>query len=179
MTAPTNAVFTDLLQKAVTEPGTISQAYRQFHTCSLGNQLLAWGQCLARGLTPGPMATYPKWQALGRCVRKGERALSLCMPITVTRHRSTPIATADTPTDEADVMTWFVYTRRWFVLSQTDGDPLPAPEIPTWDGDQALEVPRCPGDPLRSARRQLPGGRAGAVDRDQPGEPTPPQDPVP
>ena len=32
MTAPTRAVFTDLLQKAVTEPGTISQAYRQFHT---------------------------------------------------------------------------------------------------------------------------------------------------
>ena len=101
---------------------------------------LAWGQCLTRGLTPGPMATYPKWKALGRCVRKGERALSLCMPITVKRHRSTPIATADTPTDESDVMTWFVYTRRWFVLSQTDGDPLPAPEIPTWDGDRALEV---------------------------------------
>ena len=59
MTAPTRAVFTDLLQKAVTEPGTISQAYRQFHTYSLGNQLLAWGQCLARGLTPGPMATRP------------------------------------------------------------------------------------------------------------------------
>ncbi len=140
MTTHTNAVFTDLLQKAVTEPGTISQAYRQFHTYSLGNQLLAWGQCLARGLTPGPMATYPKWKALGRCVRKGERALSLCMPITVKRHRSTPIATADTPTDESDVMTWFVYKRRWFVLTQTDGDPIPAPEIPTWDGDQALEA---------------------------------------
>ena len=37
----TRPVFAELLQKAVTEPGTISQAYRQFHSFSLGNQLLA------------------------------------------------------------------------------------------------------------------------------------------
>ncbi len=138
MTTPTNAVFADLLQKAVTEPGIISQAYRQFHTYSLGNQLLAWGQCLARGLTPGPMATYPKWKALGRQVRKGESAITLCMPITVKRNASRD---RDTAADDPDTaMTWFVYKRRWFVLSQTDGDPLPAPEVPTWDGDRALEA---------------------------------------
>ena len=55
MTSPsTRAVFADLLQHAVTEPGTVSQAYRQFHSYSLGNQLLAWAQCADRGLTPGP-----------------------------------------------------------------------------------------------------------------------------
>ena len=62
MTTPTRAVFAHLLQKAVTDPGTISQAYRQFHAYSLGNQLLALGQCLDRGIDPGPMATYPRWK---------------------------------------------------------------------------------------------------------------------
>ena len=34
MTTPTNAVFADLLQKAVTEPSTISRSYQQFHSCA-------------------------------------------------------------------------------------------------------------------------------------------------
>ena len=92
MTTPTRAVFADLLQNAVTDPGRISQAYRQFHTYSLGNQLLALGQCHDRGIAPGPMATYPKWQALGRQVRKGEKAITLCQPVTVKKRQQ-----ADTP----------------------------------------------------------------------------------
>ena len=85
MTTPsTRTVFAELLQKAVTEPGTISQAYRQFHSYSLGNQLLALGQCLDRGLPPGPMATYPKWKS-SLCSRCGtrQRASGVATP---TRH---------------------------------------------------------------------------------------------
>ena len=37
--------FAELLQSAVQEPGTLSNAYRQFHSYSLGNQLLAMFQC--------------------------------------------------------------------------------------------------------------------------------------
>ena len=88
MSRPTPRAFTALLQDAVNEPGTLSQAYQQFHTYSLGNQLLAWAQCAERGLQPGPMATYPRWRALGRQVKKGERAITLCMPITVKRKRA-------------------------------------------------------------------------------------------
>ena len=141
MTTPsTRTVFAELLQKAVTEPGTISQAYRQFHSYSLGNQLLALGQCLDRGLPPGPMATYPKWKVLGRQVRKGEKAITLCMPVTVKRRPATHVTTSDAPTDDPDVMTWFVHKARWFVLSQTDGDPMPTPETPVWNADHALET---------------------------------------
>ncbi len=82
---PSIASFADLLASAVTEPGILSAAYRQFHSYSLGNQLLAWGQCLERGIPPGPMATFPTWKELGRHVRKGEKALTLCMPVTVKR----------------------------------------------------------------------------------------------
>ena len=131
--------FATLLQHAVHEPGTLSQAYQQFHSYSLGNQLLAWAQCAERGLQPGPMATYPRWRALGRQVKKGEKAITLCMPITVKRKQAevVPEPAADDP---RDVMTWFVCKPRWFVLNQTDGDPIPAPEIPDWNAGQALKV---------------------------------------
>ena len=38
--------------------------------------------------------------------------------------------------------TRFVYKSRWFVLSQTEGEPLPEPEIPYWDRHTALEALR-------------------------------------
>ena len=50
MAAPAPATFAHLLESAVTEPGVISSAYQQFHNYSLGNQLLAWSQCIERGL---------------------------------------------------------------------------------------------------------------------------------
>jgi antirestriction protein ArdC len=131
MTAP--ATFADLLQTAVTEPGIISSAYRQFHNYSIGNQLLAWSQCLNRGIQPGPMATYPRWRELGRQVRRGEKALTLCMPVTIKRSKD---ETADP--DGADVFTRFIYRPNWFVLAQTDGNTLPEAPIPTWDATHAL-----------------------------------------
>ena len=139
MTAPSTATFANLLAGAVSEPGVISRAYSAFHSYSLGNQLLALGQCLDRGIEPGPINTYPGWTALGRQVRKGEKAITLCMPITVKRRPKTRIAKPDTPADDPERMTWFVFKPRWFVLSQTDGDPVPAPEVPVWDAVQALQ----------------------------------------
>ena len=84
----TQARFADLLIRAVNEPGVISAAYRQFHSFSFGNQLHAYAQCMARGIPLGPIATFMGWKAKGRHVRKGERALTLCMPITCKRRAS-------------------------------------------------------------------------------------------
>jgi antirestriction protein ArdC len=125
--------FADLLQSAVTEPGIISSAYRQFHSYSIGNQLLAWAQCLERGLQPGPLATYPRWKELGRYVRKGEKALTLCMPVTVKRKGEQKDSS-----EEVDVFTRFVYRPNWFTLAQTDGQPLAEQPMPAWDRNQAL-----------------------------------------
>ena len=137
MSTPTTATFADLLKTAVTEPGTISQAYRQFHSYSLGNQLLALSQCHDREIPPGPINTFPGWRALGRHVRKGQKAITLCQPITIKRKGAADAV--DTDQDEPEVFTTFVYKPRWFVLSQTDGDPLPEPAIPAWDRQQALD----------------------------------------
>src|SRR5690349_16426548 len=71
-----------LLVEAVNKPGLIMEAYSAFHHYSLGNQLLALVQCQLRGLPPGPINTFLKWQELGRQVKRGERAVTLCMPIT-------------------------------------------------------------------------------------------------
>ena len=140
MSAPSARAFADLLQTAVTEPGTVSQAYQQFHSYSLGNQLLAMFQCLERGLRPGPLATFPRWKELGRHVRKGEKALTLCMPLTLKRRRDADDADAADSADSSSSSTFirFVYKSRWFVLAQTEGEAVPAPSIPTWDTQRAL-----------------------------------------
>src|SRR5436305_11968598 len=110
-----------LLVEAINKPGLIMKAYHAFHHYSLGNQLLALVQCQIRGLQPGPINTFPKWQELGRYVKRGERALILCMPIT--RKRNDSEADAE-DSDEAKTFTTFVYKARWFVISQTDGVEL-------------------------------------------------------
>jgi N-terminal domain of anti-restriction factor ArdC len=71
-----------LLVEAVNKPGTIMKAYSAFWNYSVGNQILALVQCQLRGIQPGPINTFPKWQTLGRVVKRGEKALTLCMPLT-------------------------------------------------------------------------------------------------
>jgi hypothetical protein len=77
-----------LLDEAVKKPGFIHEAYSRFHNYSLGNQLLALFQCFMRGIQPGPLATFPKWKELGRYVKKGEKALTLCIPLTCKRTKT-------------------------------------------------------------------------------------------
>ncbi len=72
-------------------------------------------------------------------MRKGEKALTLCMPVTIKRKTETVDADgADDADSESATFTRFVYKARWFVLSQTEGEPVPEPEIPSWDAARAL-----------------------------------------
>ena len=80
--APDIPKWSALLVEAVNKPGMIMEAYSAFHNYSIGNQVLALVQCHGRGLEPVPINTFPGWQALGRTVKRGERALTLCMPVT-------------------------------------------------------------------------------------------------
>ena len=157
--APSVASFADLLASAVTEPGTISTAYQQFHNYSIGNQLLAWSQCRSRNIAAGPMATFPKWKALGRYVRKGEKALVLCQPVTIKRTR-------EQETDSSDVYTRFVYRPAWFVLAQTEGADLPPVSMPSWNKDQALaalDVAEVPFDATDGNVQGFARGRSIAI----------------
>src|SRR5437899_73948 len=87
--------WSDLLTQAVTVPGTISEAYSRFYGYSLGNRIAAMFQCTARGIAPGPIATFPRWIELGHHVKRGEKALVLCQPVTVKDRNAEPAS--DTP----------------------------------------------------------------------------------
>jgi hypothetical protein len=133
-----------LLVEAVNKPGLIMKAYSAFHSYSLGNQLLALVQCQMRGLQPGPINTFPKWQEFGRHVKRGERALTLCMPITRKRHDET----GDEETDSKGTFTSFVYKARWFVLAQTEGEEL-QPSDTRLGGEASISGSRNQSDSLR------------------------------
>lgn len=113
--------WAELLIEAVSKPGLIMKAYSAFHVYSMGNQLLALLQCQRRGLQPGPINTFPKWKELGRYVKRGERAVTLCMPITHKRRADEPI---HDEAEHAETYTSFIYKAGWFVLAQTDGEEL-------------------------------------------------------
>src|SRR3954447_25496292 len=81
------STFNDLLRSALSDPGVISSAYTAFHGYSLGNQILAYGQCQERGIAIGPIATFKRWQERGRHVMKGQKAIELCMPVTCKRRQ--------------------------------------------------------------------------------------------
>src|SRR5436189_5943038 len=78
--------FTELLNEAVTKPGTLMKAYSLFWHYSLGNQILALVQGDQRGIPLGPIASFNRWKEVGRHVKRGEKAIELCMPVTC-KHR--------------------------------------------------------------------------------------------
>src|SRR5580765_7206862 len=128
--------WSSLLRTAVTEPGRLSAAYASFHHYSLGNQLLALEQCLRRAVPVSPIASYRGWQARGRQVRKGEKAMALWMPI----HRRGEPKPDEGEAEQHRVR--FVFLNRWFVYSQTDradgAEQEWAPDPPPgWDRAQA------------------------------------------
>jgi len=131
--------FRQLLEEAVTKPGTLMRAYSLFWNYSLGNQILALIQANRRGIALGPIASFNRWKELGRHVKRGEKAIELCMPVTCKR------TVTEQGQDGADIETEitfkrFVFRRNWFMLSQTDGAAYQMPTIPAWDRAMALQA---------------------------------------
>lgn len=149
--------WSELLREAVTIPGRIHEAYTAFWNYSLGNQILALSQCYQRNLKPGPLATFNGWKEKNRSVKKGERALELCMPLTCKR---------EAEDGEEQRFTRFTFKRRWFVLGQTEGEELERPEIPRWDERRALrelDVREIPYDDVDGNIQGYATGRCLAV----------------
>src|SRR5438128_5448883 len=135
----TDIQFRQLLEEAVSKPGTLMKAYSLFWNYSLGNQILALIQANQRNIPLGPIASFNRWKELGRHVKRGEKAIELCMPITMKRTVKEHLE------DGADVETEitfkrFVFRRNWFMLSQTEGAEYQEPAIPAWDRARALAV---------------------------------------
>lgn len=131
-----------LFEQALTQPGTLSKAYSIFYEYSLSNALLAASQLAWRGLPLSPIASYRRWQELGRQVKKGEKAIALIMPITIKSKSKKDEDVDEGETDAKDSgRTIFVLKNNWFALSQTEGADF-AQEVvtPNWDKAKALET---------------------------------------
>jgi hypothetical protein len=133
-----DANFAALLQSAVEEPANITTGYSKFWNYSIGNQMLALGQCTSRGIEPGPISTFVGWKVHGRIVKKGEKAIVLCMPLT---KKATTINDdgQDANRKETITFTRFIYKPKWFVLSQTDGVEYKVEPVPGFAFDRALQ----------------------------------------
>ena len=128
------ANFSQLLNDAVNQPGIISKCYSTFHGYSIGNQLLAYSQCIARDIPIGPIASFKTWKDLGRSVKKGEKAIALVRPVTIAKKD-------DAGEKTGDAFQLFVLKNQWFVLSQTEGEEfVNEVAVPTWDKAKALET---------------------------------------
>src|SRR2546428_2411803 len=124
--------FRQLLEEALTKPGKLMRAYSLFWNYSLGNQILALIQADHRGIPLGPIASFNRWKELNRHVKKGEKAITLCMPVTCKR----TVKEQGQDGNEVDTeiaFKRFVFRRNWFMLSQTDGAAYVPPAIPQWD----------------------------------------------
>lgn len=133
----------DLLLEALNAPGMLSTAYSMFHRYSVGNMILAMLQ-LGPGLA-GPLATYKGWQAMGRQVSKGQKAIALYMPVMIkgkskaksAGDASDPVVEEGGPKGAGRRV--FILRRNWFSLAQTDGEQEPAFDPPgDWKAERAL-----------------------------------------
>jgi hypothetical protein len=128
------APFAALLADAVNEDGVLSECYSMFHGFSIGNQMLAWSQLSARQIPLGPIATFKRWQALGRTVKRGEKAIALVMPVTIQKKDESGNKTDDS-------FQFFTMKNYWFALAQTEGEDFQNEVItPEWNATQALET---------------------------------------
>lgn len=131
------ATMRDMITEALENPGMIAECFNQFRDYSWNNCMLAYCQCMVRGIAFGPIATYKKWSEQGRQVRRGEKAIVLLQPFTFkAKDRDGQEITDDDGSSR--MITKFIARSRWFVLSQTDGEVEPVQTVDGWDHEKAM-----------------------------------------
>ena len=68
------------LTEALNAPGALGNTYTRFYNYSFLNQI----RLLMQGIAE-PVATYNRWQELGRQVRKGSKAKVVLAPVLISR----------------------------------------------------------------------------------------------
>lgn len=111
-----------LIDKALTAPGQMGNTYSRFYEYSFTNQMfLLW-----QGIEPQPVATYKRWQEIGRQVVKGAKAREIIRPVIVPKEDE---ATGQ----KVQKLVGFKPVRCIFPLEDTTGPELPPIEAPGWD----------------------------------------------
>ncbi len=155
MTERQHATWGELLREAVEKPGRMLAAYTAFHNYSFGNALLALDQCIQRNLQPGPLNTYRGWLEHKRQVRKGEKGITLCMPMPFKRTVERDDATDETA--EPQTRYAFRFRAYWFVLAQTEGEENYNAPIPGFALDTALHTLNITRTPFEEINGNIQG----------------------
>jgi antirestriction protein ArdC len=112
--------------------------YTRFYNYSYLNQIRLMLQGVAE-----PVATYKKWNELGRQVVKGSKAKVVLAPIMVSREKKDAsgnvVRGSDGKPRKVQFVRGFRDSKTVFGFSDTEGDELPPVVLPGWDADTALE----------------------------------------
>jgi antirestriction protein ArdC len=131
----------------------VGNVYNRFYEYSFLNRMFLRMQGVSE-----PVATYKRWQDLGRHVLRGSKAYAIVRPIVINRKN-----------DEGEVEDRFLrfkVVNCLFSASQTDGEPLPEVDLPGWDLDTALsglEITRQPYELIDGNTQGYSWGRNFAV----------------
>lgn len=117
-----------LLDSILDKPGILGDYYFAFHNYSIGNQAIAVCQMVDRGIEIGPIASFNSWKKKGRSVIKGQKAIGLFMPVTLTGKSRADKDDDSEPAQPGVPRRIFVMRNNWFALSQTQVDPAGAEE---------------------------------------------------
>ncbi len=125
------------LTEALNAPGALGNTYTRFYNYSFLNQIRLMMQGVAE-----PVATYNRWQELGRQVRKGSKAKVVLAPVLVGGDlkdgNGNVVVGDDGRPRKRQILVGFRDSRTVFGFSDTDGAELPPVELPGWDTDTAL-----------------------------------------
>ena len=104
----------------------------KFHDYSIGNLILIALQKPEATRVAG----FATWKELGRWVRKGEKGIAILAPVMPPKRK------ADDEEEETEIEPQPVYFKTVFVfdISQTEGKPLPAFEVPVLTGEANEEL---------------------------------------
>ncbi|MCA4995131.1 hypothetical protein HWD35_10445 [Tsukamurella tyrosinosolvens] len=123
-----NPDWSKLLDQALSVEGSLGNVYRRFHNYSTSNCAFL----LMQGCPIEPIATYQRWQQIGRQVIKGASAFYVQRPIMV------KTGEVDEKTGEDRKIKRYKPVKSIFPVSMTEGEPLAEVDLPAWSSARAL-----------------------------------------
>ena len=144
-----------VLEEALTTPGNLAGTYDRFHDYSFTNMILFRMQGLHE-----PVASFSRWNALGRHVVRGARAKEVIVPLLITE-RPPADETLEEKRERVARLVGFKVVRAVFGLSDTVGPEIEPQPTPGWDYQQALGKLGIREVPFDDTRGNLQGYSVG------------------
>jgi len=140
--------WSELLDAALTMPGSMGSTYSRFYPYSFGNQILLFMQGVDE-----PVNTYKRWAAMDRQVKRGSKAKAIMAPMIGKGF--------DKDGNEERQVKGFKLLNCLFTLSETEGDDLPEYEPAEWSKTRALGALAIQETPFTMTNGNIQGYSSG------------------